>query len=390
MTAPLDCFAVAAPGLEPLVLAELEAQGIRGTVVEGGVEWKGSMASLALANLWLRTASRVVVRLGTFRARTFFELERHARKLPWGQFMTAGTPVDFRVTCKKSKLYHSDAVAQRFQEAVAHALGSITVAPMPGEEELEGADAQLCIVRFSHDVCTVSLDSSGELLHRRGYRQAVGKAPLRETLGAAMLLGAGWRGDTPFVDPMCGAGTLAIEAAMIARRLPPGGRRSFAFQRWPGHHEGRWRELVGHAMSAARQRSTVPIAGSDRDAGAIESARANAERAGVGNDIIFTEQVLSAARPTGPTGLLATNPPYGVRVGDVDRLRNLYAQIGHLARERFAGWTVALLSADSRLESQLQMPLEEKWRSSNGGIPVHLVVGQGDVESAVEEGALTE
>src|ERR1051325_4970388 len=225
----MDCFAIAAPGLEELIAAELADLSIQGTVVPGGVEWSGSESTIALANLWSRIAPRIVVRVGQFRARTFFELERHANKIEWAKYVKSGAAVRFRVTCRKSKLYHSDAVAQRFQEAVARAIGDFTLADAGDEDDAADSTAQLFIVRFDRDECTVSADASGELLHRRGYRQAVAKAPLRETLAAAMLRGAGWDGRTSIVDPMCGSGTIPIEAARIARRIPPGLDRDFAF-----------------------------------------------------------------------------------------------------------------------------------------------------------------
>ncbi|HEY6219576.1 MAG TPA: THUMP domain-containing protein, partial [Gemmatimonadaceae bacterium] len=243
----MDCFAIAAPGLEELIAAELADLSIQGTVVPGGVEWSGSESTIALANLWSRIASRIVVRVGQFRARTFFELERHANKIEWAKYVKSGAAVRFRVTCRKSKLYHSDAVAQRFQEAVARAIGDFTLADAGDEDDAADSTSQLFIVRFDRDECTVSADASGELLHRRGYRQAVAKAPLRETLAAAMLRGAGWDGRTSIVDPMCGSGTIPIEAARIARRIPPGLDRDFAFLHWPDASADRWKALTDRA-----------------------------------------------------------------------------------------------------------------------------------------------
>ena len=224
----------------------------------------------------------------------------------------------------------------------------------------------------------MSADSSGALLHLRGYRQAVGKAPLRETLAAAILLGAGWDGSTPLVDPLCGSGTIAIEGALIARRMAPGARRRFAFMGWPGYDEGLWRAAVARAESGALDVAPAPILASDRDAGAIAAAAANAERAGVALDVTLDTQALSHAAPpaVGGGGLVASNPPYGVRVGDQDRLRNLYAQLGKLLDARFAGWRIAILSADRVLEGQVGVGLREALRTSNGGIPVRIMIGE--------------
>ena len=373
----MKCFAIAAPGLEPLLEDELKELGIKGKAVPGGVEWNGSESSVAIANLWSRIASRVVVRIGEFSARTFFELERHAKKVEWQKYLGPDTAVQFRVTAKKSKLYHTGAITQRLQEAIARQLKRDVVIAGSAEDEDADVSAQIFIVRVERDQFTISADTSGALLHRRGYRQAVAKAPLRETLAAAMLRGAEWNAKTPVVDPMCGSGTIAIEAAMIARKIPPGLERKFAFLEWPGADLARWNSLVAHARGQILGRSPAAIAASDRDAGAIEAARSNAERAGVANDIQLAVQAISAATPigTGP-GLLITNPPYGERVGDTKAIRNLYAQLGNMARASFGGWDLAMLSANKALDGQTQVDFAERFKTSNGGIPVRLVIGR--------------
>ena len=230
------------------------------------------------------------------------------------------------------------------------------------------------LVRLLHDRCTVSVDSSGALLHLRGYRQAVGKAPIRETLAAAALLAAGWRGDSALLDPMCGSGTIPIEGALIARRIAPGLRRSFAFEHWPDFDAKTWAKVREKAESAMLAASAVVIQGSDRDAGAIESARSNADRAGVGSTVEFAERSISAVEPAGKQGMVVSNPPYGVRVGDRDRLRNLYAQLGKVMRSKAPDWRVALISADEVLERQTGLDLRPVLRTSNGGIRVRVMV----------------
>ena len=372
----LSAFAVTAPGLEAICAQELAELGVRGRVSEGGVAWSGSMETVARANLWLRTANRVIVRVAEFRAKAFHELELSAKRIEWDRWISPKSAVEFRVTCRKSKLYHSGAVAQRFTESVERRVAGVRAAAgSDADEEAENSvdDPQLFIVRFLHDVCTVSVDTSGRLLHLRGYRQAVAKAPLRETLAAAILLGAHWKGDTPLVDPMCGSGTIPIEAAHIARRLAPGRNRTFAFQRWPNADEQMWKTLLDEARAGERPTSPVAIEGSDRDEGAIDAAKANAKRAGVADDIEFDARAISALPAAEPPGLIASNPPYGVRVGETDRLRNLYAQLGNVVRAKRPGWMLALLSADRTLERQLHLDLDEKFRTRNGGIPVRLV-----------------
>jgi putative N6-adenine-specific DNA methylase len=374
----LSCFAVTAPGLEQICSSELLAFGIRGKVEEGGVAWSGTMDSVAKANLWLRTASRVLIRLAEFRATAFYELELHAKRIAWRQYVASDAQAEFRVTCRKSKLYHSDAVAERFMKALESRVTGATTATAPGadDDETDAGDAQLFIVRFVKDVCTVSVDTSGALLHKRGYRQQLAKAPLRETLAAAVLIGAGWTGETPILDPMCGSGTIPIEAAMIARRMAPGRDRSFAFLNWPSASEKSWKSLIEEARAGELPSSPVVIQGSDRDEGAIVAAKANAERAGVSTDIDFRVLPVSAMETAASPGLIALNPPYGVRIGATNPLRNLYARLGDVVRGKRAGWTVAVLSADRVLERQIQLPFKEKLRTRNGGIPVRLVVAE--------------
>lgn len=372
----LDAFAVTAPGLEALCAAELGAMGIAATVDDGGVAWSGDLASIARANLWSRTASRVIVRVGEFRARTFFELERHAKRVPWEGFLAAGGSAAFRVTSRKSKLYHTDAIAQRMGDAVTRRVSGAEVQRASEDDDDHAAQAlpsQLFVVRVLHDVVTVSADSSGALLHQRGYRQQLAKAPLRETLAAALLLAAGWSGDAPLFDPMCGSGTIPIEAARLARRIAPGRDRSFAFLRWPGFEARLWTSLVDGARAQELPAAPVAIVGADRDAVAVAAAKANAERAGVARDIEFLAQPVSAMMADASAGLVATNPPYGVRIGEADQLRNLYARLGKLLRTRRPHWRLAMFSADKALERQLQLPLEERLRTRNGGIPVRVV-----------------
>jgi putative N6-adenine-specific DNA methylase len=373
----MKCFAIAAPGLEPLLEQELTELSIKCRAVSGGVEWTGSESSVAIANLWSRIATRVVVRIGEFRARSFFELERHAKKVEWDKYIGPNSPVQFRVTARKSKLYHTGAIAERLEQAVGRKLKREVVVAGTEDDDEGGADGQLFIVRVERDEMVISADTSGALLHRRGYRQAVAKAPLRETFAAAMIRGAGWNAQSPLVDPMCGSGTIPIEAAMIARRIPPGLDRRFAFLEWPGADVARFKTLAEHARGQILGKSPASIAASDRDAGAIEAAKSNAQRAGVADDIQFAVQSISAASPAGNgPGLLITNPPYGERVGDSKAIRNLYAQLGNVAREKFGGWTLAMLSPGKALEGEMKVSVEEKFKTSNGGIPVRLVVGR--------------
>ncbi|HUE95869.1 MAG TPA: hypothetical protein VMN39_04390 [Longimicrobiaceae bacterium] len=387
----LELFAVTAPGLEALAQAELAALGIAAEPEPGGAGFEGDDTALYRANLRLRTASRVLVRMARFRARSFIELERHARRVEWRTYLGVGAPFSLRVSSRKSKLYHERAVAERFGRWIGEETGARLAGSAGGpgaadgdEEEMEAADGgQLFVVRFLRDECVVSADSSGALLHRRGYRQEVAKAPLRETLAAAAILAAGWRGGSPLLDPMCGSGTIPIEAALIARRIPPGlataarEPRAYAFQHWPRFDRSLWDRVVAEARRELLPAAGVPIAGSDRDEGAIAAARANAGRAGVGDDIGFEVAALTAATVPAGRGLLLCNPPYGVRMGETKALRDLYAAVGKLARTELVEWEVGLLAADAGLVRQTGLEMREVLATRNGGIPVRLYVGGG-------------
>ena len=364
----MDLFAVCAPGLEPVLEAELTALGMRARSVPGGAELEGDARDVERLNLWLRTASRVLVRLGQVKATSFAELVRKARTLPFETVTRRGEPVAIRVTCHKSRLYHSGAVAQRLRESLQERLGGTV--PQVDDDEEAAQPAQLLLARFDHDVCTVSADSSGALLHRRGYRLAQSQAPLRETLAAAVLRAAGYTGAEPLLDPLCGSATIPIEAALIARRRAPGLTRDFAFQRWPGHDAQRFAALRAQARDQELSRAPAAIAGSDADAAAVAAARENAQRAGVAEDVRLDEALLREAYPAaaGP-GLIATNPPYGVRVrGD---LPGLYRELGDLARR--SGYRVAALIADRRVAQRSGLAWKPLLRTQNGGLKVELL-----------------
>jgi len=327
------------------------------------------------ANLWLRTPSRVLVRVARFPATAFYELEKRAKKVEWERFLAAGAAAEFRVTARKSKLYHSDAIAERLLKVVrSHGRSSSTRKPSVAPPQT--GHSQLFVVRVVRDVVEVSADTSGDLLHMRGYRQAVAKAPLRETLAAALLLATGWNGGEALLDPFCGSGTIPIEGALIARGLPPGFGRSYSFERWKEFDATVWQALRRDASRGASASAPVSLWGSDRDAGAVQSASENAERAGVASDVTFEQKALSAVEPATEVGLVATNPPYGKRVGARTDVRDLYAQFGKVLRAKCRGWRIALYCPDERLVKQTGLPLETLFATSNGGIRVLALGGQ--------------
>ncbi len=374
----MQLFAICPPGLEKVLEAEVRALGGDGLglgrAIPGGVEVEGDQATIERLNLQLRTATRVVVRLGQVKATNFTELVKRARALPWELCLRRGEPVALRVTCRKSRLYHSGAVAERLLAALEEKLGGKATLVEPAKDDDEAAPhgplAQLLMARFDRDLCTVSADSSGALLHQRGYRTSQSRAPLRETLAAAVLLAAGYAGEEPLDDPLCGSGTLAIEGAWIAQRRAPGLERGFAFERWPGHDQQRWAALKASARAQERK-PPFAISASDLDAGAIAAARANAARAGV--EVQLEQRALADLPARAEPGLLAVNPPYGVRVGEGQDLQRLHRQLGEVLRSSRPESRLAALLADPRLAQAVGLPAQRLFKTQNGGLPVELL-----------------
>jgi putative N6-adenine-specific DNA methylase len=349
MADTFEIFLAAPPGLEPVLGEEAAELGFADPrVVPGGVLTRGDWSDVWRANLRLRGAGRVLVRIGAFHAVHLAQLDKRARRLPWGRLLNPEDAVRIDATCERSRIWHGGAAAERVARAIREELGAPT-AP----------DAAIrVLVRIADDLCTVSLDTSGEPLHRRGAKLAVGKAPMRETLAALFLRACGYRGNEPVIDPMCGSGTFVLEAAEIACGLDPGRTRSFAFERFAGFDADAYR---------AMRDATVPrdpgtrFHGMDRDAGAVEMSRANAARAGVADFTTFTQQPIgSLAVPADleghHPGLVMINPPYGERIGNKGDLFALHAAIGRVLRERFAGWRVGLITSEPQLAGATGLP----------------------------------
>ena len=351
MTEPSwTCLAACRPGVEAVLAEEMARHGLpAGDPEPGGVPFRGSAAEIVRANRVLATCSRVLVRLGRFRARGFAELERKAIALPWDRFPGNG-PARFDVTSRKSRLYHTRAVAERLERMALGQNGS-----GPGTR---------FVVRIIRDVCEISADASGSPLHRRGYRLRTAKAPLRETVAAA-LLHLAWDPSTPLVDPFCGSGTIPIEGARWAAGIPPGSDRDLACLGWPGFSLD-----APSPVAAAR---VPPVLAADRDAGAVEAARENADRARVGGAIDFRVQALSHLEPPeGGPGSVVTNPPWGRRTRGGDALSG---RLGALLRARFRGWRVAVLSPDPTLPGRLRLDLRPELALTLGGVRVRAFVG---------------
>lgn len=362
---PVHQYAVAPPGLENVCCRELQSLGIRVPApVRGGVEFTGGLRELYLANLWLRSASRILVRVGEFQSRDFPGLFRKCRQLAWGEFIRPGQPLQLRVTCRQSRLFHSDRVEQVVREAIGHALGQPAVNP-----ELSAA---MLVVQVIDDRCRISVDSSGDHLHRRGYRQHAVPAPLRETLAAGLLMHLGWAGERPLLDPMCGSGSFVIEAALLAAKLPPGRNRSFAFMDWPGYRSGLWNNLLAEA-GRNRHQPSIRIEGRDLSPTALDAAKRNADQAGVAELIEWQPgDVLELAAPGHP-GLVICNPPYGSRLGAAHELPDWYQRLGDVFNRSYRGWQLALIVPDAGLVTGWQRGMRTQLTFKNGGIEVDFV-----------------
>jgi putative N6-adenine-specific DNA methylase len=382
----MDFFAVCTPGLEPFTAQELGALGLSppdpgSSTPEspadeeiGGVSFSGVLTDLYRANLHLRTADRILVRFGTFRAAAFTEFRRKAGQLPWEEVLQPGSPVVFRVACHQSRLYHQKAVAERLAGAIADRLGRLPPV-QPGNENQDLHGPQLVVARLVNDRVTLSLDSSGSLLHRRGYRLAGGKAPLRETLASGLLLASGWDRAAPLIDPFCGSGTIPIEAALQAYNIPPGLNRPFAFMNWASFEAQKWQSLLN--KPGPRLKGFTPsLIASDRDQGAIRTARENAERAGVGRLIEFSCRAVSSIEVPEKAGWVVTNPPFGVRVSRQKDLRNLYAQFGKVLRSKCPGWQVTFLSSSLPLIRNTGLRFTQGISLSHGGLRVRILRGK--------------
>ncbi len=341
----LEIFLVASPGTEAGLCAEAKELNFKSpAVIEGGVTVRGSWPEVWRANLELRAASRVLVRIGSFHAVHLAQLDKLARKFPWKQFLRPDVPVQVEVTCKKSRIYHSAAAAQRFETAIREELGA-PVSP----------DAEISIkARFDNNLCTISIDTSGDALHKRGHKEAVGKAPMRETLATHFLRRCGYDGMETVVDPMCGSGTFVIEAATMALGLKPGRSREFAFEQLAGFDSSAWQHMRNMNKPIT---TSARFFGRDRDAGAIRMSTENAERAGVSGVTEFRQQPISdLTPPAGIPGLVIVNPPYGTRLSDKKPLFALYDALGKTLLERFSGWRVGLVTTDTSLAKATRLP----------------------------------
>jgi putative N6-adenine-specific DNA methylase len=367
-----EFFATTAKGLEPLLAAELSALEAEDIIEEtGGVRFSGSIEACYRANLWLRTANRILMPIAGFPCTDVESLYREVRALPWDRYLTPDMTLAVDCNLRDSSLTHAGFAALKTKDAVVDHLRD----RFGRRPNVDTRDPDLRInVHLVRNHCTISLDTSGGSLHLRGYRREKTEAPLRETLAAGLVDLSGWDGSTPFIDPMCGSGTLIIEAALKATRRAPGLLRpNYAFQRWPGYRPELWQALVREARDGVRQSLEAPIFGSDLSSRALAITRSNACRAGIDRFLTLARRDLrDLAPPPGP-GILLFNPPYGERLGDSGSLETLYREIGDVLKQRCTGYTAYLFTGNPRLAKFVGLKASRRIVLFNGPIECRLL-----------------
>jgi 23S rRNA G2445 N2-methylase RlmL len=362
-------FATAAKGTEPALRDELRELGLRGVRADrGGVHFEGTVGDAARACLWSRVAIRVLLEVARFEARGADALYAGVRAVAFDRWMTPKTTLAVRATCRSSRLTHSQFVAQKTKDAIVDGLRD-RFGARP-DVALDDPDVGIA-VHLAKDQATVYLDVGGSSLHERGWRPRSGEAPLRETLAAAVLRLSGWDREQPLCDPMCGSGTIAIEAAQWARRIAPGlGRARFGFERWASHDEGEregMRSLREDALAAVRPDGPL-VRASDVDPRAVERTRGNAREAGV--DLVLARRDVRDLEPLDPPGFVVTNPPYGERLTSDAGLQEAMTR----SLRGLRGHTVALLTADPGLARAMRRDPDRWWILYNGPLECRLLV----------------
>lgn len=357
-----EIFLATAPGLESLLYDEVRTKGFKqAKAIPGGVIIQGGWPEVWRANLWIRGASRVLARIASFQVLHLAQLDKRAREMEWSSILSPQTPFRVEAVCSKSRIYHSGAAAERIGKAITETLKAPHL-----------PDAEITVMaRIERDVCTISVDTSGELLHKRGYKESVNKAPMRENMAALFLQQCGYKGTEPVFDPMCGSGTFVIEAAEIAARLNPGRARHFAFEKFVNFDPAAWEKM----KSVHRQASPeFHFYGSDRDEGAVKMSSENAARAGVSELTEFKQLTISdIIPPTSTPGLVIVNPPYGTRIGDKRKLMPLYQTLGKVLRVRFLNWRIGIITTDAALARATSLPfLPATAPVQHGGLRVTL------------------
>lgn len=367
----LNCFAAVPRGSEEIAAAELPALGIAGaSAVRGGVSFATDRAGLYRANLWLRTASRVLVNLSSFDCPSQNELYAGVHAIAWHELITPDMTLAVDCTLRDSSLTHSKFVALKTKDAIVDRIRE----RCGSRPDVNTASPDVRVnIYLAKNVCTVSLDSSGDSLDRRGYRLERNEAPLRETLASAVIALTGWDGSIPLADPMCGSGTIPIEAALMAARVAPGRNRSFGFERWKDFDARLWERITREAETGIRQLPLGLITGFDSDSRALAVARRNAESAGFAGKLHFFHSALDEFKPEGDRGVVILNPPYGKRMGEEEELKELYCRIGDIMKQRCRGWTGFVLTGNLELAKYIGLKASRRFVLFNGPIECRLL-----------------
>ncbi len=373
----LSLFASCAPGLEPWLEREVRELGT-GTLDSGswptnvaedvgGVRFEGDQWTLAHALVGLGLAARILVRIATFRVTQLSTLESHVGRLSWTGWLKRDAPRVIRASAKKSRLYHSGAIEQRVMQGITRRMKDSP--PSVDEESIDQAAS--LVVRMEHDICTISLDASGQPLHRRGYRLNPAHAPLREDLARAVVLASAWDRKRPLVDPLCGSGTLLIEAAMLAANWPPGVARAFGIESTALGDKVSLDEVKRERMKLVQPQPAM-IYGSDREERAIGAAREN--MLGLNFQIQLSVRAMSTVElPQEPISIV-TNPPWGGRISADRDLYPLYRSIGDLRRRAAAGSSLTLVTSRRELAYQTAVPVRSAFLTDAGGTKVNAFV----------------
>ena len=349
-------FATCARGLEKILAEELRQ--LRADDVEpgrGGVRFYGDLALLYRANLWLRTAVRVLMPILEAPVQSTDDLYIAVQSIDWSRYMTPEHTLAVDCNVRDSAITHSMYAALRVKDAICDQFVAKCGKRPSVDTETPMVGLNLHIYQ---DEAVLSLESSGESLHKRGYRTVLAKAPLNEALAAGLIQLTGWRGDVPLVDPMCGSGTLCIEAAWLALKRPPGlTRRRFGFMGWMNHDVGLWTAVRDEARRQVAKQLPAPILGYDVRRDAMHFSETNACAAGIGHLLQFKlRDVSKFSPPEGPPGILICNPPYGERIGEEQELKGLYTTLGEVFRERCQGWTMWVFTGNAFLARQIGKP----------------------------------
>jgi len=365
-------FATVARGLEAIAATELERLGARDVRPDfTGVHFVGDVAILYRVNLWARTIFRVLVTLGEFPCPNSDRLYQEVQNISWEQYLQPNETLAVKATGGNRRLNHTHFTALQVKNAIIDQQRDQF--GQRSSVDLQNPDV-LINVHIYQDRCSLSLDSSGTSLHRRGYRPAVGIAPLKETLAAAILDLANWQPGLPFLDPLCGSGTLPLEASLKALNIAPGVfRQEFAFQRWRDFDAGLWEQLLQEAKSSEIRELKAPIRGSDCDLEIITQARINAQYCGVADLVTFSQTELLELEAPADSGMIICNPPYGERLGNAGELGDFYRLLGDVFKQRFKGWTAFVLTGNKELAKRIGLKAARRIPVYHGAITCTLL-----------------